>query len=78
MLYGIIRIIQHRADRANILSLGKHQHLFDPIGRNNLNIIVQQQEITALCVFDAIVIDRGIIKLTLIGNNSDVLFLFQR
>ena len=42
MLDRLVRIIQFGAYGTHILSLGIHQHLFHPVGCDNLRIIVQQ------------------------------------
>ena len=41
MLDCFVRIIQLGTYGTHILSLGIHQHLFHPIGRDNLRIVVQ-------------------------------------
>ena len=42
MLDCLVRIIQFGAYGTHILSLGIHQHLFHPVGRDDFRIIVQQ------------------------------------
>ena len=41
MLDRLVRIIQLGTYGTHILSLGIHQHLFHPVGRDNLRIVVQ-------------------------------------
>ena len=42
MLDCVIRIKQFDSTRPDIITLGKHQHLFDPFRRNDLDIVIQE------------------------------------
>ena len=62
MLHRVVRIIQLRADRPDLRSLQIGHHLFHKIGCDDFHIVIEKQEILSLCLFDAEIIDRRIVK----------------
>lgn len=62
MLHRVVRVIQLRADRPDLRSLQIGHHLFHKIGCDNFHIVIEKQEILSLCLFDAEIIDRRIVK----------------
>ena len=62
MLDQIIRIIKFSTNDCDIWLLADHQHFFDPSRSNDFYIIIQEQQITALCILCCKIIDCGIIK----------------
>ena len=62
MLHRVVRVIQLRADRPDLRSLQIGHHLFHKIGCDDFHIVIEKQEILSLCLFDAKIIDRRIVK----------------
>ena len=49
VLYRIVRVIQHRPHCAYVLPLGKHQHLLQPVGRDD-SMSLLSSNILAACI----------------------------
>ena len=69
MLDRIILIEKSCADNSDVLSLGKAEHLLDKVLCNQLDIVVHEQKVFALCMLYAEVVDRGIVELPLPADN---------
>ena len=78
VLDRIIRIIEHSPHRTDVRPLGKHQHLLQPIRRDHLNVVVQQQYVLPCRSFpDPEVIDGRIIELPFPGDDLNTRVGFQ-
>ena len=62
MLDRIVRIIKFRACHGHLILLTDHQHLFHPLRREDLHVVVQKEEIFSRGLFRRKIIDGGIIK----------------
>ena len=69
MLDRIILIEKSCADNSDVLSLGKAEHLLDKVLCDQLDIVVHEQKVFALCMLYAEVVDRGIVELPLPADN---------
>ena len=57
MLDGVIGVVQLHADRTHVLPSAQSQHRLDPVGSDDLRIVVQEDAILPLRSFDALVDD---------------------
>ena len=71
MLDGSVLVVELRSHRTHIFSLSIHQKLLDPVRRNDLRIIVQKKHILSGRLRDAQIVDPGIVKFSLIGDDPD-------
>ena len=62
VLDRVVRIIELCSHGSHILTLCIHQKLLDPVRRDNLRIVIQEQKIISLCKGHAVIVDSGIIK----------------
>ena len=73
MLHGIIRIIQLRSHDTDLPALAGTKHLFEPVFGNHLDVIVHKHQIFALCMRNAEIVERRIIKPFLPDRHADPL-----
>src|SRR5262245_2433086 len=62
MLYTAIAIEQPRSHRANLWPLCVLEHRRQPVGMNDLDVVVQEEQLLAARMRDAEVVDRRVIE----------------
>ena len=72
MLDGIVLVEKSCAHGADLLPLTEAQHLLQEILRDQLGIIVQEQEILSLRKVHAEIVDGGIVELSLPADHPDI------
>ena len=76
MLNGDVGKVEFCTNCANILTCADAKHSLNPIGRNNLCIVIQQQEIVALGVSNAKVHEFGEIEFVLPSYKTNDVRIF--
>ena len=78
MLNRPVFIVKLGAHRTHILSLGIHKQLFNPVKRNHLRIIVQQDNIFSPRLGHAQIINLRVIELSVVLEYTDIRRLLER
>ena len=76
MLNSVVGIVEFCTNCANILTCTDAKHYLNPIGRNYLSIVIQQQEIVTFGVSNAKVHELGEIEFVLPSYKTNDIWIF--
>ena len=74
VLDGVVGVIQHRADAADLRAQGLGHHLVEPVGVDDFKVVVEQAEDGVVGLLRREVVDRAVIEGSVEGNDADGFF----
>ena len=71
VLHGVVRIVEHRADTADLGAQGLRDHLVEPVGVDDFEVVVEEAEDGALGLLGGEIVDRAVIERCVVGDDPD-------